>query len=318
MLKKIVGSKWVRVLFSVVLIYFAFKKVNVMELFRQLAGISIWFVLASICLSLLSSVLISYRWSLLLIKGPKVKDVLVFIKSSLAASFYGLFFPSAVAGDVLKWVIIDEKYPEIPKTKLLGSIVLDRFVGMSMFMFSGTVMLLVARFRGVTIPWLVELLFWGVFLGCMVFYLLLASGGLSKIFKFKWFKKFENVAELVEKDNVKQVFKCVMVSFVSELFWILQMWFFSWYFNAGLSIMSIFIFLPVISMILVLPISFAGFGAREQLYLFFFGSMARSPESLLLTSTFSGILGVLLSLIGGLVTLTPDFKKTVGKGKNKK
>ena len=318
MLKKIVGSKWVRVLFSVVLIYFAFKKVNVMELFRQLAGISIWFVLASICLSLLSSVLISYRWSLLLIKGPKVKDVLVFIKSSLAASFYGLFFPSAVAGDVLKWVIIDEKYPEIPKTKLLGSIVLDRFVGMSMFMFSGTVMLLVARFRGVTIPWLVELLFWGVFLGCMVFYLLLASGGLSKIFKFKWFKKFENVAELVEKDNVKQVFKCVMDSFESELFWILQKWFFSWYFNAGLSIMSIFIFLPVISMILVLPISFAGFGAREQLYLFFFGSMARSPESLLLTSTFSGILGVLLSLIGGLVTLTPDFKKTVGKGKNKK
>lgn len=286
-----------------------------MELLKQLTGISMWFVLVSICLSLLSSILISYRWSLLLIKKPKLKDVLVFIKSSLAASFYGLFFPSAVAGDVLKWIIIDEKYPEIPKTKLLGSIVLDRFVGMSMFMFSGTVMLMVARARGVTIPWLVELLFWGVFLICILFYILLAVGGMSKIFKLKWFKKFENVAELVEKNNIKQVFKCVMVSFVSELFWILQMWFFSWYFGAGLSIMSIFIFLPVISMILVLPISFAGFGAREQLYLFFFGSLARSPESLLLTSTFSGILGILLSLIGGLVTLTPDFKKTIGKEK---
>jgi len=68
---------------------------------------------------------------------------------------------------------------------------------------------------------------------------------------------------------------------------------------------------------LLLPISVAGFGAREQLYLFFFLKVGGIAEGILLTSTFSGILGIITALIGGLITLTPDFKK-IGKDTNVK
>ena len=313
MLKKIFGSKWVRMGFSVVLIYFAFQKVDMKDLLHQLAGVSLWFLIFNIFISFSSSGLVAYRWSLLLIKKPSLKDVFVFVKSSWAASFYGMFLPTAAASDVLRWIIIDEKHPEIHKTKLLGSIILDRGIGLSMFVFTGNLMLILSRFRGVVIPWPIELLFWGLFVGCIGFYVSLVLGWLPKIWKIKWLKRFESVSELIEKDNVRQVFRCLSVSLVSELVWILQMWLISWYFGTGLSIMSIFIYLPVISMILALPISFAGFGAREQLFLFFFGSIARSPESLLLSSAFFGILGIVNSLLGGLVTLTPDFKKSLQK-----
>lgn len=309
MVKKIFGSRWVRIGFSIVLIYFAFKKVDVVDLVKQLVGVNPLFVVLNVLVAILTSGLVAYRWSLLLIKKPGFKDVWLFIKSAWAASFYGMFLPTAAAGDVLKWIIIDEKYPEIPKTKLLGSIVMDRGIGLSMFVFTGNLMLLLARVKGVTIPWPIELLFWGLFVGCIVFYVSLALGWLPKIWQIKWLKKFESVSDLIKKENTSQVFRCLSVSFVSELVWILQMWLICWYFGTGLSVMSIFIFLPVISMILALPISFAGFGAREQLFLFFFGSMARSSESLLLSSAFFGILGIINSLIGGLVTLTPDFKK---------
>ncbi len=318
MLKKIFASKWLRFSFSVVLIYFAFRKVDVTSLFKQLAGMDIWFLLSNILISFLLVILISYRWAMLLIKKPSLRDVWIFTKSSFAASFYGLFFPTAAAGDVLKWIIIDEKYPEIPKTKLLGSVILDRFIGMSMFVLTGAAMLVLAKFRGVNIPLMVELVFLGLFVGCLVFYIALMFFDLTKIWQIKWLKRISVVSELLNKDNRKQIFKGNVISLLSEIFWISQMWFISWYFGAGLSMMSIFIYLPIISMILILPISFAGFGAREQLYLFFFAAVAHSPESVLLTSTFSGILGIFNSLFGGLITLSPDFKESINKSEFKK
>lgn len=310
MLKKIINSRILKILISGILIYLAFRKVDINELGKNLAGIEWWFVVLNIVISLVGMMLVSFRWSNLLIKRPKIKDILIFTKSSLVASFYGLFFPTSMASDILKWIIIDEKYPEIPKTKLLGSVVLDRFIGLSMFIFAGLFMILFGKIDKNIIPFWIKLIFIGLFLLCFSFYLCLYLFDLSKIFKIKWLKRFENVAELVDKKNVKQIFKSVVISLLSEFFWIGQMWFISWYFKTGVSVVSIFIFIPITSMILTLPISFAGFGAREQLYLLFFGGLATSVESILLTSTFSGILGILTALIGGLVSLSPDFKKS--------
>ena len=66
------------------LIYFAFRKVDIKSLLSQLIGIKLWFVLVVLVISLILNLLISFRWSLLLIKKPKFKDVLVFFKSSPA------------------------------------------------------------------------------------------------------------------------------------------------------------------------------------------------------------------------------------------
>lgn len=309
MLKKIFGSRVFRICLSLVLIYFAFKKVDVVDLWSKLIGVEWWFVVLNIILSLISLCLVSFRWSMLLIKKPKFRDVIIFTKSSLSASFYGLFFPTSVAVDLLKWVIIDEKYPNIPKSKLLGSVALDRFIGLSMFMLVGLLMIFLGG-GGEFVPLWVKLIFLGLFLGCLIFYLSLFFFDWSKVWKFKFLKRFENLSELVEKGNIGQIFKSLGVSLLSECFWIFQMWFIGWYFNTGLSIVSIFVFLPIISMILALPISFAGFGAREQLYILFFGGLASSSVSVLLMSTFSGIIGILMALSGGLVALTPDFKKS--------
>lgn len=237
--------------------------------------------------------------------------MLLFFKSSLSASFYGLFLPSsAVAGDALKWIIIDEKYPEIPKSKLLGSILLDRFVGLTVFVVLGSVMIFLAGTRGIEIPLILQIVFVGLLVGCVVFYVIVIFFDIKKILKFKWLNKFSGVLDLVDRGNLGQIAKSLGVSLISDIFWVLQMWFIGWYFGTGLSFALILIFLPVISTILTLPISFAGFGAREQLFLYFFAAEAGSVESVLLMSTFAGILGVINSLVGGLVTLTPDFKRS--------
>lgn len=312
MLKKIINSRLLRISISIILIYFAFKKVDVASLWRQLITMDWWFVVATIIISLLAIILVSWRWSMLLIKKPKWKDIKVFNKSSLVGSFYSLFFPTSVAGDLLKWMIVDETYPELSKSRLVGSVILDRFIGMSIFIVVGFIMLMFGEIDRNIIPFWVWWVFIGLFIGCLIFYLGVSFFDLSKskLWKIKFLNKFKDVAELVSKENRKQIFKAVCISLVSEMLWICQMWFISWYFGTGLTIVSIFVFVPIISMILSLPISFAGFGAREQLYVIFFGALATSTESILLTSAFSGILGIIVALIGGVVSLNPDFKKS--------
>jgi glycosyltransferase 2 family protein len=311
MLRKIFKSKWIKFGVTVVLIYFAFKKVDIVSILKQLSGINLLSLFFWLTISTISLILIAYRWSLLLIKNPKISDISVFAKSIWSASFYGLFVPTSAAGDVFKWIIIDDKYPKIPKSKVGASILLDRFIGMSVLVFFGFVSQFFGKFVGVEIPNLIRIGLSIVFGGCLVFYGLVFTNKASLLFKIKWLEKIKDIGELVNKENSKQILKCIGVSLISDFLWIWQTWMISQYFGANLSFVEILIYLPLISTILILPISIAGFGAREQLYLYFLSRPTNSPESLLLTSTILGIIGIINSLVGGLVTLTPEYRKKI-------
>lgn len=313
MFKKIIKSKWIKLGVSLVLIYFAFKKVDIVSILKQLSTINLPSLFFWIGISITSLIIIAYRWSLLLIKSPKISDVIVFTKSIWSAGFYGLFVPTAAAGDVFKWIIIDDKYPEIPKSKLGASILLDRFIGMSMLVFFGFMSQFFAKYIGVEIPSLVRLGLSFVFGGCLLVYGLIFTGKTDLILRHKWFKRIRSVGDLVNKENLIQILKCLGVSLVSDLIWVWQTWMISQYFGANLSFVEILIYLPLISTILILPISIAGFGAREQLYLYFFSRPGTSPESILLTSTILGFMGVIISLFGGLIALTPEYRKKIDK-----
>lgn len=310
MFKKIIKSKWAKLGITIILIYFAFKQVNINLIIKQLSEVKITYLIFWLIITALSTVLLAYRWSLLLIKKPSFWDILIFAKSIWSASFYGLFVPTSVGGDIFKWIIIDDKYPNISKSKLGGSILLDRFIGMSTLVFFGFVSQFFAISVGVKIPFLIKFSFWLIVAGCFLFYGLIFFEKTDLLFKNKWLEKIKNINELVDKENRKQIVKSLGVSIVSDFLWIWQMWMISQYFGSNLSFVDILVFLPVISTILILPISMAGFGAREQLYLYFFTRPINTPESILLTSTIAGIIGILNCLLGGLISLTPEFRNS--------
>jgi uncharacterized membrane protein YbhN (UPF0104 family) len=115
----------------------------------------------------------------------------------------------------------------------------------------------------------------------------------------RFLNKLKDAFDLLKNKNKGQIVKCIMVSLFSEMLWISQIWLVGWKCGTNLEFLSIFVFIPIISMVLILPISIGGFGAREQLYLFFFSQVGSSNESILLMSTFLGSLGVVNALFGG-------------------
>jgi uncharacterized membrane protein YbhN (UPF0104 family) len=153
-------------------------------------------------------------------------------------------------------------------------------------------------------PMILLWLFTGLLLGVALFYMLVFTVDFDRLFsRVKKLKKVLEVVDLLKSENKKRILTCYVISLVLEPVWMLPVWFISLVFHAGISLLQVYIFLPVISLILVLPISIAGFGARENLYLLFFSQLGLADEKILLVSTFSGIIGIIGSLIGGLITL---------------
>lgn len=301
-IKSVFDSRIFRFLFSVVLIYFAFKKIDVVELFSEIKKVPFWFVLVNIVLSYFIVFLISARWSLLLFSKAKIKTFWTFTRANFLASFYSLFFSTAAVGDVAKWIVIDYKYPQIPKAKVLGSVILDRFIGFTIFIVMGLFSSIIGRSKGLIIPDYIFYLFIVLTTFCLTVYVVIYFFDVSKILpKFRFLKKLDEAFEIFKGKNKTQMVKCLVMSLFSELIWMMQIWLVGWKFGVGIDILSILVFVPIISIILVLPISIGGFGAREQLYLFFFSQIGSSNESILLMSAFLGILGIFNSLMGGIL-----------------
>ena len=288
-LKKLISSKIFRVIVSVVLIYFAFRRVHIGKLWAGMQMVSWWMVLLLLVYLTVLMFIGGVRWAYLVLPNPKLKDFLLFTKAVYTGGFYGLFFPSAIGGDVLKWLPLVEKYPELSKATLAGSVLIA---------------LLVGRWLKYPFPDPLLWLFAGLTFGVLVFYVLVFTIDFDKIFgRFKWLSFVLEVVDLLKNEKKMRILVCLGISVVCEPLWLLPNYFYSLIFGAGATLLNVFIFMPVISLILVLPISVAGFGARENLFLLFFSQLGIADEKILLMSTFNGIMLVLNALIGGLTTL---------------
>jgi uncharacterized protein (TIRG00374 family) len=304
MIKSILGSKLFQLLFSALLIYVAFRRVDVSKLLLEVQQVPWWVVLLFLVYMGISMIIGGLRWSVLVLDKVKFWDVLSFTRATYAGAFYSLFFPTALGGDLLKWTALLKKYPNISKLKLAGSALIDRVIGFSAFSVMAMVALVVGKLLKYQFPDILFWLFLAINIALIIFYVLVFSLDFEKIFgRFKILRKLLEVVDLLKNSNKKKILLCFLISMFAEPVWMLMTWFSSLTFRANIKLLEVFIFMPIISLILVLPISWAGFGARENLFLVFFSQLGIPAEKLLLVSAFGGVMGILNALLGGLMLL---------------
>jgi hypothetical protein len=306
MLKKVLSSEWLRAVLSIGLIYFAFRKVDVLHLFKEFTMVPPWFVVVMVLYFVMTTTMGGIRWSWLVLDKTGWKDYWNFTRAAYLGGFYGLFFPTGLAADAIKWVPLLSRYPELSKTKIAASVLIDRIIGLVAFVIVGFGALILGRSLGYEFPSILLLVFGGLFVGTISFLLVVFyfdyEGFADKYLpKFELLRRFIQVMDILKKGNRRRILNCFLLSLLAEPVWMMPMWFYSNIFGAGISLIQVYIFIPVISLILLLPISVAGFGARENLFLFFLVPLGYAPEKVLLVSTFGGVLAVLNSLIGGLL-----------------
>ncbi|HEX8923621.1 MAG TPA: lysylphosphatidylglycerol synthase transmembrane domain-containing protein [Patescibacteria group bacterium] len=310
MFKKLLESKMLRFAFSAVLVYFAFRKVDVLNIVKELGTVPAWFVAAMVAYFFIVTFVGAWRWCLLLFEKPSLRDVLNFTKAGYYGAFYSIFFPTGVAGDLLKWLPLQKNYPEMGKTRLLSSVLLDRVIGFTAFILVAFVSAVLGKIMHYQFPGYLVYLFGALFLGVVILYVVIFTFDVHTLLsRIPLVNKLVYTVDLLKSENKNRLFKVLLVSFFSEFTWITPVWFTSLIFKAGFSLLSVYVFLPVITMILVLPISVAGFGARENLYLLFFSQLGIADERILLVSTFSGIITIFNALIGGIWSMASGLLK---------
>lgn len=311
--KKITQSVYFRIGASAFFLFIAFRTADLNLVVQQLRQVPIGVVAMLLVGHALFHVLSAVRWSILLVPQDQKISQSIFLKTIAATflgNFYSLFLPTVIGGDVIKWTSLLDA--GLSKKRLLVSVFVDRFVGLSSMILIGVCSVAFAYFFSiVTLPiqivWLSGAL-------SMCFAIAVAwVFGLVAVGRFIPFPQFRQFESYVQEHKMVLV-KATAVSIIVQLFSFWMNWIGAIGLGLSISLLYICMISPLIALILVLPVSFSGLGAIEASYIFFYTQVGLVAEQILAWTSLNLVIKFLFAIIGwGLAQVLQYWGKEVQK-----
>jgi hypothetical protein len=236
------------------------------------------------------------------------------VKLYFIGVFFNLFLPTSIGGDAVKAY---HSYKETQNNKkAVNSIILDRVTGLLILLFIGYFSLIIAAVLGINIDSkIIKFLEIFLIVLCSGFILALIIRFSKKAFFEK--NRFLNFIKNIDDDFFMLLSKpslLLSTSAISVLFQLLSIS--NSYILAqaiGLDIPFIYflIFIPIISILITLPISFFGIGVRETLYVLLFSTIGIMPEKIIAVSFLSFLVLVIIGIGGGIIYATDKHDKPI-------
>jgi hypothetical protein len=271
-------------------LYLVFSKTDINVIFLMMKKIGPFFLLAAACIYILSLVVSSYRWKLLLPENFRLRRL---FSLYMIGAFFSSFLPGVIGGDVVKAYYLNKDARKISLT--LASIFMDRYLGYVSLMIIGIVAFPFAiKFFGVSVyKWAMPVIFVSFLVGSFLF------------FGLQLGRRFRVVSEFYEYFESLKTKKGILVKTVALSIILQMMGFFSVSMLAhamgeNIPILPLFVFLPIIITIMTIPVSISGLGVREGAFVVQLGLIGVKPEvatSLSLSWFFSNFLGSFPGLI---------------------
>ena len=299
-------------IFSFSILIYIFAKVAPLDtILKVIKQANIFWLLASFSLHFLGVLISAYRWQILIhAQGDRVP--LVFLaKSYLVGTFFNNFLPTRFGGDIVR--IWDGSRYSRSLLKSSAIVLVERLTGVIVLLFFACSASLYRLDMAQSIPviW-VSLLVGVIGLVCfLAFFTPLTSIMLNWIPDKKPLDKIKG--KILAFREVVLVYKKQRKPFLKALFWalLLQINVIIHYYFAGkalhldISLFDYFIFIPIILIILIIPVTIGGLGLREIIYIeiFKFYGIAQAAAvsfPLLADLAFTLIIGI----IGGIIYVT--------------
>jgi uncharacterized protein (TIRG00374 family) len=279
-----------KVTVSGALLAFILRKAGIGNIVAHLRGMDIRFFLLASVISLIVTFLTSFRWGMLL--GGK-HSLGKLYSLSLIGMFFSNLLPGAVGGDAVKIYYL---YQETRQGGLsLGSVFMDRYIGyfglLSLGLAGG-----IAAFRdlsAVHLQWAAPLLFVMFLAGSFV------------VFGARIGRRFSSVASFYEyfHDILRDrplMMKAYAVSLVVQVLTVLSVYLIARGMGQHPPLGALFVFVPIVITVMMIPISISGLGLREGAFVLLFGLIGIPPEAATSIS-FLWFLAVAAASLVGLV-----------------
>jgi uncharacterized membrane protein YbhN (UPF0104 family) len=209
----------------------------------------------------------------------------------MIGSFFNNLLPGVIGGDAVKIFYL---YRDTKKgSSSFGSVFMDRYMGFFALLSIGLISGLIAfgELRKIGMQWVLPLLFAAFIAGSMAF------------FGLRMGKRFAAVADFYDYFHKYFKRKTVMIkafllSVLIQLISIFMVYVISLGIGQKPSFAALFVFVPVIITVMVIPVSLSGFGVREGAFVMLFGLTGISSEASMSISFLWFLSIALASMIG--------------------
>ena len=318
--KKIQGI--LQILLSLALLAWLVGRVGLDEVVSRLTNLNWAWYAPAFFLFLLNVIIRAYRWYILLHSLNDRPSFSHLVYLYFVGFFANNFIPSGFGGDLVKVVSLRRVYGR--GAEALSSVMMDRLTGLL-----GSALIAVAALiwnstghvTAVTLPpalWTAVAL---ISIGIPASFLLIRwTNPLDAVAKWLPFirrmPKYDKLQQLVETVNrypMRALRRSLLISIPFTLSLILLQYSIARALSVDLSIFTFALFVPIISIINLLPLSFNGLGVREGVYQFLFVPIGVANASAIAMSLAFYFLRFSAGLIGGLLVAirsAADFMHT--------
>jgi uncharacterized protein (TIRG00374 family) len=294
---------------SLMLIAFLLTRVNLIQVWQQLQNLSWQFIILIMLYYTALQLISCWRWQIVLKSTGHLVAIKTLFSSYFAGMFLNLFLPGSFGGDVYRVYQIAQKTKDTEAA--LVSVFLERFTGLaalSMLAFC------VLPFAFVVVErWDIIIIFF-ITIGVLVGGVLLIVSPKLLIFSERWLQKLR-LSPLLARIAKMQVLLIkfahhrqallysIGLSFILMLGIVYYHFLIAQQLKISVSYSQLLVFIPIVTVITLLPISLGGMGVKEGLWIYLFSRINLTAEQALLISVTMTILCWLLSLPGGLLLL---------------
>lgn len=189
----------------------------------------------------------------------------------MIGAFFGSFMPGIIGGDAVRAYYLNKKAKKMSLT--LASIFMDRYIGYASLMLIGmsAAPFAFSNFGDSPYKWAMPFIFVAFVIGSILFFLLQLG------------KRFRGMSEFYEyfstlKTQKSRIIKAMIISLLVQLLNLFIVVILAAGMGEKIPLLVLFVFLPIIITITMIPISISGLGVREGSFVILLGLIGVKPE----------------------------------------
>jgi glycosyltransferase 2 family protein len=259
----------VKLCVSSALLYFLFERTGLTQILRTLSNINIIAFMAAIVLYVFAQMVSTLRWKLLLPSGIGLKKL---FSLYMIGAFFNSFLPGIIGGDAIKGFYL---YKTTGKVGLaLASVFMDRYLGLVVLIAICAVAFPFGYqyLHGSDIEWILLSVIVSFVLGSFLFFGLRIGQRIKHLADlYHYFYLYRN-----EKGTIG---KALLLSVLVQFSGFAAVYILAFGLGQDIPFLSVLVYLPLIILISMIPISISGLGVREGAFVLFFGFIGVKPEA---------------------------------------
>lgn len=318
--KNIALSNLYRFIIAIIIMIFLFRTIDLAKLKHLFKEIDFFWLLLSCLVMIILRFLLTIRLQFILKLNNIRASLKELINVIFISLFFGCIFPSAASADVVRGYQLFKSHGQ--GTVIMGAIILDRFIGLYSMFFLASIGSLVALSSGISSKIVVFITASYTFI-TIAWFLFCYLVNKKSLFSFNMNAKYNRfwtrvrtiITATTNMQMIKKSFPFLFaISILTQISRCIM--FFCLYksFGSALNFIYFLVFIPILFIILMLPISFGGLGVREASLIFFFNTIGVTNE----VSVSAGVLSQSIQIIISLPFVLPLLSKMIVKNKKDK